>query len=285
MNALGCVVTVDELADHLLDPDWAIVDCRFSLDDPSRGERDYLAGHIAGAIYAHLERDLSAPHVPGRTGRHPLPDAPGLAERFGAWGIDADVTVVAYDDSAGAMAARLWWLLRWLGHEAAAVLDGGWQAWTSDARPVEAGPRNRPATCFVPRPQPDTVLDAAGVALAAADPMWRILDARASDRYQGLNETIDAVAGHIPGARSAPWMDLIDDAGRLRSPENLLEHYRGLLGDVPAERTVVYCGSGVTSSLHVLAMCRAGLGPAWLYAGSWSDWITDPSRPVATGTD
>ncbi|MCB0217801.1 MAG: sulfurtransferase [Chloroflexi bacterium] len=283
--SFGSLVEVAELEPHLHDPSWALVDCRFTLGDPERGERDYLSAHVPGAVYAHLDRDLSAAVEPGRTGRHPLPAIADLAERLGGWGIDQTVQVIAYDDMGGAFAARLWWLLRWLGHDAVAVLDGGWPAWLAAGGARRAGPERRPPRVFRPRPRPELVVDAATVAAMAADPSCRVLDARGADRYRGENETIDPVAGHIPGAISAPFADNLDAEGRFLSPEALRARYRALLDGAPAERSAAYCGSGVTGAHDLLAMARAGIEGGRLYAGSWSEWITDPSRPVATGTD
>lgn len=279
------LVDTATLARHLDDDAWAIVDCRFSLDDPDRGERAYLEAHIPGAVFAHLERDLSAAHVPGVTGRHPLP-APGtLAATFGAWGIGAGVQVVAYDDTGGSMAARLWWLLRWLGHDAVAVLDGGWQAWRAAGLPEATGRQERPAAAFRPAPRPALVADAPAVARASGEPDSVVLDARAADRVRGENETIDPVAGHIPGAVSAPYADNLRADGRFRPRAELRTRFEGALGGASPDAAIVYCGSGVTAAHDVLAMEHAGLSGARLYPGSWSEWITDPDRPVAVGGD
>jgi len=277
------LVSAAEVAAHLDDPAWAMVDCRFALADPGRGERDYLAGHIPGAVYAHLDRDLAGPVVAGRTGRHPLPAVGMIAGTLGGWGIGEGVQVVAYDDAGGAFAARLWWLLRWLGHGAAAVLDEGWPGWSAEGRRVRAGAESRPPRAFVPRPQPGMVADAGAVMRLRTDPGWCLLDARSADRYRGENETIDPVAGHIAGAVSAPFAENLDADGRFRPADELRSRFAGLLAAVPPERTVVYCGSGVTAAHNLLAMAHAGLDGAKLYAGSWSEWITDPARPVAGG--
>ncbi|HEX9029154.1 MAG TPA: sulfurtransferase [Anaerolineales bacterium] len=275
------LISTDELAAHLNDPEWAIFDCRFSLLDMGRGLRDYSQAHIPGSVYAHLDADLSGPIIPGRTGRHPLPTVEAAANTFSAWGIDDGVQVVAYDDAGGALAAgRLWWMLHWLGHTAAAVLDGGWQAWLAEKRPVQGGLQTRRARIFIPRPRPELIVGASQVDAMRQDPAFRVFDARSAERYRGENETIDPVAGHIPGAVSAPYLDDLTPQGKYRSPEELRLIYQALLGSIPADHAAFYCGSGVTSIHNILAMQHAGLGEARLYAGSWSEWITDPDRPI-----
>ncbi len=283
------LVSTDLLAEHLDDPNWVVVDCRFDLRDPARGARDYAAGHIPGARYADLDRDLSGPVEPGRTGRHPLPDAAALAEQFSQWGIDAGVQVVAYDDTGGGYAARLWWLLRRLGHEAVALLDGDWRAWVREGRPIETGAttaHTRPARRFVPQIEPGMAADAdeiaAGSEAERAQGGMALLDARAADRYRGQNETIDPVAGHIPGARSAPFAENLDAEGRFLPPDTLRARYQALLDGAPPAEVVVYCGSGVSACHNLVAMEIAGLRGARLYPGSWSEWITDPARAIAT---
>jgi len=276
------LISTAELAAHLDDPEWAIFDCRFSLDNPERGGEDYRAAHIPGTIYAHLDEDLSGPVIPGRTGRHPLPAPEVAAERFASWGIGPGVQVVVYDDAGGALAAaRLWWMLRWLGHEAAAVLDGGWSRWIAEGRPTRSGVETRPAREFIPAPRPELLVTVDEVDRLRQDPAYRLFDVRAAERYRGENETIDPVAGHIPGAISAPYTENLTRGGLFRSPAELRQHYRRLLGETPAGRSVFYCGSGVTSTHSLLALLHAGLGEARLYAGSWSEWIADPERPVA----
>jgi thiosulfate/3-mercaptopyruvate sulfurtransferase len=278
------LITANELARHLPDPDWVIVDCRYSLIDHEKGRRDYIQLHIPGAVYAHQDEDLSGPVITGKTGRHPLPGIDTAAHNFSKLGIGPGVQVIAYDDAYGALSAvRLWWMLRWLGHEAAAVLDGGWQRWVGDGRPVKTGVETRPLREFVPHPRPDLIAASAEVDVIRLDRSYRLLDARVAERYCGDFEPIDPVAGHIPGALSAPYTDNLNPEGTFRSPAELREYYQKLLGDVPARNAICYCGSGVTSIHTILAMMYAGLGEARLYAGSWSEWITDPSRPVAKG--
>jgi thiosulfate/3-mercaptopyruvate sulfurtransferase len=279
------IVSTADLAAHIGDPSWAVIDCRFSLDAPGRGWRVYAAAHVPGAVYAHLDEDLSGPVVRGRTGRHPLPEIGMLARTLSGWGIDDTVQVAAYDDAGGAIAARAWWLLRWLGHDAVAVLDGGWPHWHAQGRPWCAGVERRPPRSFVPHPRADLPIDTAAVLAAIGEGRSRLFDARAAARYRGDEETIDPVAGHIPGACSAPHADNLGPDGRFRPAAELRQRFEDLLGPTPPERAIFYCGSGVTAAHDLLALAHAGLGDARLYAGSWSEWITDPERPVATGTE
>jgi thiosulfate/3-mercaptopyruvate sulfurtransferase len=284
--AYRTLISTEDLALHLNDPDWAVVDCRFSLADPDRGRRDYLDGHIRGAVYAHLDEDLSGTVVPGKTSRHPLPEIEKAAKVFSRWGIGAGVQVVAYDDAGGALAAvRLWWMLRWLGHDEVAVLDGGWQSWQGQGLPVRSGVENRPERNFNPRPRPEMLVTTQEVKDLLGEQPACLVDARTADRYRGENEVIDPVAGHIPGAINLPYPENLTPEGKFRSPEELRQKYLGLLGELPPERAVFYCGSGVTSIHNILAMVHAGLEEPRLYAGSWSKWITDPSRPVKVGKE
>ena len=279
------LIHAEQLRQNLSDPNWVILDCRCLLADADYGRRQHAEAHIPGAQFADLNSDLAAPVVKGLTGRHPLPAVEFAAERFAAWGIGPGVQVVVYDDAGGALAAvRAWWMLRWLGHEAAAVLDGGWQRWQALQLPVSAGQEPRPAPgVFIARPRPELVLSTAEVDARRDDPAWRILDSRAAERYRGENETIDPVAGHIPGAVSAPYGVNLNPDGTFRPAEHLRRRFERLLDGVPAEQAVFYCGSGVTSILNILALQAAGLGEARLYPGSWSEWIADGTRPVATG--
>lgn len=277
------LISPSNLAEHLADPGWAIFDCRFSLADKESGRRSYLQSHIPGAVYAHVEEDLSAPVMPGKTGRHPLDTPDQVARAFSRLGISRDKQIVAYDDTGGAIgAARLWWMLRWMGVESCAVLNGGWQAWQQAGLPVRGGEERLPPSQFAVSPHPELVVTADQVDAIRRDPDWRLLDVRAIERYQGKNETIDPVAGHIPGALSAPYANNLSTTGELRSKEELYMIYSDLLGSAPANHTVVYCGSGVSAAQTLLAIEHAGLGKARLYSGSWSDWITDPKRPIET---
>lgn len=278
--AYTTLIDPKNLAQYLDHPDWAIVDCRFSLDDPHQGEESYLDAHIPGAVYADLNNDLAGPVVPGKTGRHPLPSVERFSQKLSNWGIDARVQVVAYDDLGGAYAARLWWMLRWLGHERAAVLNGGWSLWEHEALPVRAGVETREPRDFTPHPRQDMWVTSQEVAQRLSKPGFRLLDARSADRFRGENENRDPIAGHIPGAVSAPYAENLDENSCFLPVEKLRRYYEALLEDLPAENSVVYCGSGVTAAHSVLAMAHAGLGEARLYAGSWSEWITDPDHPI-----
>ncbi len=279
------LIATDTLAAHLDDPAWAIIDCRFDLTQPERGRAAYLQGHIPGAIYVHLDEDLAAPHIPGQTGRHPLPPAERFAETLSAWGIDADVQVVVYDDAAGGFAGRLWWMLRWMGHTQVALLDGDWRAWVGEGHPVRAGVESRAPRAFVGEPDSSLVADASEIRRRLNDPSLRLLDARTLERYMGQNELIDPIAGHIPGARSAPTAGNLESTGAWKPDEVLRSRYEALLDGLPAEQCVVYCGSGVSATQLLIAMEQAGLPGARLYPGSWSDWITDAAHPIATGAD
>jgi thiosulfate/3-mercaptopyruvate sulfurtransferase len=244
-----------------------ILDCRTRLDDPAFGARAYAEGHIPGALYANIDAEFAAP--PGAGGRHPLPSPAALQARLRAWGIDDDDQIVTYDDAGGPFAARAWWCIRWLGHAAVAVLDGGLGAWT-DALTREI-PRP-PAGNFSIRPSLTRTIDADGLLarLGAAD----LIDARARPRFEGREEPIDPVAGHIPGAACLPFQENLGPGGRFRSPAELAERFAGHGGE-----TIAYCGSGVTAAHNILAMRIAGLPEPVLYPGSWSEWIRDPARP------
>jgi thiosulfate/3-mercaptopyruvate sulfurtransferase len=277
------LISTGDLAKHVENPDCAVIDGRFSLNDTGRGYRDYLTAHIPGAVYAHLDDDLSGPVLKGKTGRHPLPAVEALADTLGRWGIDRDVQVVAYDDAGGAMAARLWWLLRWLGHEAVAVLDGGFPAWQKDGRDTAGGFERRDPRTFTPCPRADRVVFVEDVRKNLQNPAWKLVDSRTPERYRGEHEPIDPVAGRIPGALNAPHPEVIGSDGRFLSSDRLKTKFESLLRGHPIDHTVFYCGSGVSAAHNLLALAHAGLGDALLFAGSWSEWITDPHRPIATG--
>jgi thiosulfate/3-mercaptopyruvate sulfurtransferase len=279
--AFSTLISTADLAANLADPRWVVVDCRFYLTDAGRGRQEYLAGHVPGAVYAHLNDDLSGPVVPGRTGRHPLPSPAVAAETLGRLGVGNDTQVVAYDSSGGSMAARLWWLLRWLGHDDVAVLDGGWGAWQAEGRTVAAGSESRQTRLFTANERPHMIAAVADVATMPAG--TRLVDSRTADRYRGENETIDPIAGHIPGAVNSPYGETVGADGRFLAREQLRERFNGLLEGSAVEDAVFYCGSGVSAAQNLLALAYAGLGDARLYPGSWSEWITEASRPIATG--
>jgi len=280
------LISTQDLAAHLDDPNWIVFDCRFLLSQPDEKETYYLKAHVPGAVYAHLDRDLSALVIPGRTGRHPLPTPEEAARRFGSLGIAPGMQVVVYDDQGGSLAAvRLWWMLRWLGHEAAAVLDGGWQNWLNEDLPVRGGKETRPPQTFNAQLRDGMYVTSDEVERLRQETDYRVIDVRAAERYRGELEPIDPVAGHIPGALNAPYTNNLDPEGKFRPPQELRDYYTKLLGDAPAGRVVFYCGSGVTSIHSILALQIAGLGEAKLYAGSWSEWIASRQRPVALGAD
>jgi thiosulfate/3-mercaptopyruvate sulfurtransferase len=280
------LITVPQLISVLDDPEYAIIDCRFSLTEPESGRRSYLEAHIPGATYAHLDEDLSSPVIVGKTGRHPLPSVEVITEKLCDWGIKSSSHVVAYDDAGGALAAsRLWWLLQWLGHYSVAVLDGGWQAWVNSGAAVKSGLEERSSSLFIPHMRRSRVIETGEIMTRLNDPQLLLFDSRAESRFSGEDEPIDPVAGHIPGARLAHHLEVLNSDGYFLSKDELRLHFQTLLGGRSARDAVFYCGSGVTAAQNVLAVAYAGLGDAMLYAGSWSEWITDPDRPVATGLD
>lgn len=278
------LVTVTELAAHLDDPAWVVCDCRHDLADYEAGRRAYRASHIPGARHLHLDEDLSGPKT-GTNGRHPLPHPVTLVLRLGALGIDNGKQIVAYDASGGCYAARLWWMLRWMGHTRAAVLDGGWDAWIAAGKPVTTALPVISVTSFTPNPQPQLAVDAAFIAAHLDRPGIGIIDARSPDRFRGENETLDPVAGHIPGARNRFFKLNLEADGRFKPAAVLHREFIALLGDRSASNVVHQCGSGVTACHNLLAMEIAGFPGSRLYPGSWSEWVSDRSRPVATGGD
>jgi thiosulfate/3-mercaptopyruvate sulfurtransferase len=280
--AFTTLIDTATLASHLADPGLAIVDGRFALNDEAWGEREYAAGHIPGAVYAHLGHDLSGPPT-GRNGRHPLPDPAALAMTLGRLGIGNDTQVVAYDQDSGMFASRLWWLLRWLGHDSVAVLNGGFAHWLAEGRATKAGHENRPASEFHGAPRADMTLDVDQVSALIGMRDRRLVDARAPERYRGEVEPIDRVAGHIPGAVNHPFTLNLTETGAFRGADELSEMLHASLGDLPPDRIVCYCGSGVTACHNLLALEHAGLRGAKLYPGSWSEWSSDPSRPTERG--
>ena len=277
------LIDVRTLHRHHREPDWRVIDARFSLADADQGAREYAEGHVPGAVYAHLDDDLSGPIVPGVTGRHPLPSVERAVAVFSRLGIDESMQVAVYDGAGGSVAARVWWMLRWLGHDAVAVVDGGWPAWTGEGLPVtrdvpQAAPRD-----FKADVRPHLATDVEGVDGYRVNVDWAVLDARTPERFRGEQEPIDPVAGHIPGARCASFDGNLGEDGCFLPPEELKRRFEVLLGGIPAERAVNYCGSGVSACHNLLAIAHAGLGDAVLYPGSWSEWITDEDRPVGVG--
>jgi thiosulfate/3-mercaptopyruvate sulfurtransferase len=287
MNAIAAydsIVDADTLCANLGDPAWRVIDCRHDLLRPDAGEQDYVAGHVPGAVFAQLDRDLSGPRS-GSNGRHPLPSADALAERFRQWGVDPHTQIVAYDAANGQFAGRLWWLARWLGHQRVALLDGGWQAALKAGLAAQSTVPHYRAGTFVRRASLAPVVDADTVASARLRGDRLVIDARAADRYAGQNESIDPVAGHIPGAVNRFWQQNLRGDGRFKSAEQLRREFESLLGARKPAGLIVQCGSGVTACHHLVALHRARLHGAALYPGSWSEWIADPARPIAVGPD
>jgi len=276
------LISTDVLAAHLADAAFVIIDCLYKLDDEAWGEREYAARHIPGAVYAHLGSDLAGPRT-GTNGRHPLPDPHTFARTLGRLGISSGVQVVIYDQDSAMYASRLWWMLRWLGHDAAAVLDGGLAKWTAEGRPTASGMEHREPREFAAAPRAEMIVDIRRVSLSLTTGETTLVDARAPERYRGETEPIDKMPGHIPGAANHFFQWNLDERGMFRTPSDLRERMERSIGDVPADRLVCYCGSGVTACHNLLALEHAGLTGAKLYPGSWSEWSADPSRPVERG--
>jgi thiosulfate/3-mercaptopyruvate sulfurtransferase len=273
------LVSPHELASHLGERDWIVCDCRHDLADYEAGRRAYSKSHIPGARFLHLDEDLSGPKT-GVNGRHPLPHPLTFTLRLGALGIDDSKQVVAYDASGGCYAARLWWMLRWVGHTAVAVLDGGWLAWVERGLPVTAEKPAIQPTAYTLHLCPELAVDADYVLAHANDSRIALVDARSPDRFRGENETLDPVAGHIPGAINRFFKSNLDAGGHFKAPEALRPEFDELLGARAPSDVVQQCGSGVTACHNLLAMEHAGLRGSRLYPGSWSEWVSDPSRPV-----
>ena len=276
------LVSVEQLRGHLHDPRWCIVDVRHDLFDADAGMRAYQAGHIPNAVFAGIDTQLSGKKT-GFNGRHPLPPRDELVETFRGWGINSDTQIVAYDAQGGQFASRLWWLARWLGHARVALLDGGWPKWLNDTHlssqqlPKKARGNFTASESMTPLVTVDQVLQS----LDSQDRM--LLDARTAERYRGEQEPIDPVAGHIPGARNRPWQQNLNSDQTFKSAHELRSEFQVLLNQRTPDQITHQCGSGVTACHNVFAMELAGLPGSALYGGSWSEWIADPARPVATG--
>jgi thiosulfate/3-mercaptopyruvate sulfurtransferase len=282
MHHFTTLIDANTLSEHLSRDDLTLFDCRFDLGNVIWGETEYARAHLPGALYLHLDRDLSAP-VTAQSGRHPLPDPERFAARLGALGVGPDCQIVAYDQGNSAYAARLWWLARWIGLRNVAVLDGGIAAWRIAGLPLETA---------VHTPQPRalaaSLAENAWVSSETVDelrlrPGNLLIDARGAERFAGRNETLDPVAGHVPGARNRPFLDNLGADGRFLPAQVLRQRFDTLLGSVAPSALIAMCGSGVTACHNLLALEHAGLAGARLYAGSWSEWIRDPRRPIATG--
>jgi thiosulfate/3-mercaptopyruvate sulfurtransferase len=279
---LTTLISTADLAARLGDPSLVVVDVRHDLALPQRwGEERYAEAHVPGARFAHLDRDLSAPKT-GRNGRHPLPAPEAAAAVFGRLGVGPDSQVVAYDQGTGMFAVRVWWMLRWLGHDAAAVLDGGFDKWVREGRPVT---RDVPpvAAARFPLRHAGAVLAAADIERALGTGALALVDARSAERYRGDVEPLDPVAGHIPGALNRPYAANVNPDGTFKPADVLRREFAALLGTTPLDSVVHYCGSGVSACHNMLAMEIAGLPGTRLYPGSWSEWSADPSRPAAKG--
>ena len=278
------LISPQALNERQSQPGLVILDCRFALEDPDYGLRSYAEGHIEGAQFADLERDLSGPVTKGVTGRHPLPDPDELIERLRGWGINNDSDVVLYDDGPGAFSARAWWLLAWLGkRDGVFVLDGGLKAWHAAGFPLNLDSVRLPRGHFDGAPDNQLLIKAQALQKRLNDPALTLIDARALPRFRGEVEPIDPVAGHIPGAQCAAFGENLDSSGRFLPVEQLKQRFAEKLGDRSPDELVAYCGSGVTACHNLFALALAGYPLGKLYAGSWSEWINDPQRGVATG--
>lgn len=276
------LISCSDAATQLNRKDWRFIDCRFDLMQPEWGQEQYHNGHIFGAVYAHLDHDLSSA-VTQSSGRHPLPDIDTLVKRLRLWGVGDGTQVVVYDQGNGMYAARLWWLLRWLGHDAVAVLDGGYAAWVSQGYPINTETKMLVPGQFTVREPKAWVVEADDI------PAWQqagelLLDARAAERYRGEVEPIDPIAGHIPGALNYPLTNNIGDDGLFKDSGELRTQISDVIGTISPDQVIHYCGSGVSACHNILAMEQAGLAGSKLYAGSWSEWIRDTTREVAKDT-
>lgn len=271
------LINCEALAENIDNPDWVIVDCRYDLASPAAGRKAWLSGHIPGAVFADVHDDLSGPPLTD-SGRHPLPAEEQLQSLFRRLGINNNSQVVVYDDSGGAFAGRLWWLLRYMGHRTVALLDGGWSAWLAAMGTGKSGQEQNAPGSFTGTARREwlvTVDEVPAVSL--------LVDSRDTARYRGEEEPVDKVAGHIPGALNRPWKTNLDEGGCFKPAVELHDEFRQLLQGQEPSSAVFYCGSGVTACHNLLAAVHAGYPMPRLYAGSWSEWCSDPSRPVARG--
>jgi thiosulfate/3-mercaptopyruvate sulfurtransferase len=281
---LAQLISPQQLAERQTSAGLVILDCRFALEDPDYGRCSYAEGHIDGAQYADLERHLSGPVIKGVTGRHPLPTAGTFAEQLRAWGVSADTDVVLYDDGPGAYAARAWWLLAWLGkRDGVFILDGGLKAWHAAGFPLSLDAPVVERGTFAGTPDNRLLLDAEHLQKRLGQPGLTLIDARAQPRFRGEVEPIDPIAGHIPGAQCAAFNENLGSDGRFLPAEQLKQRFAAQLQGRSPEELVAYCGSGVTACHNLFALSLAGYPLGKLYAGSWSEWITDPTRAIATG--
>jgi thiosulfate/3-mercaptopyruvate sulfurtransferase len=262
--------------------EWVILDCRSDLHNENWGRDEYARAHVPGAMHADLGRDMSA-RPDGTNGRHPLPSIEQMAATFGRFGVDRGRQVVLYDQDSGMYASRLWWMLRYMGHDAAAVLDGGWAKWTRESLPTRSGVEQRAAVSFTPAPRPEMLADLDHMRRSVGNPAVRLVDARAPERFEGRSETLDRVAGHIPGAANRFFKRNLADDGTMLPGDTLRTQFADALAGASPDHAIMYCGSGVTACQNLLAMEVAGLPGARLYVGSWSEWSSDPERAIETG--
>jgi thiosulfate/3-mercaptopyruvate sulfurtransferase len=278
------LISASELAGHIDNPDWVVVDCRHDLVNLAAGREGFAVAHLPHAVFADMETELSGPKRGPEgafRGRHPLPERDAFIETLRGWGVNDATQVVAYDAHGGMFAARLWWMLRWVGHEAVAVLDGGMAAWQAAGLPLASDVQTKPRGTIEARPPLVSMVGAAEVLANIGSGEVAVVDARAPDRFRGENETIDPVGGHIPGARNRFFKDNLTAEGRFKDAAQLKAELARVVGE--PSKAVMQCGSGVTACHNLLALEVAGMGGAALYPGSWSEWCADPARPVATG--
>lgn len=279
-NMFKTLINASELGALINQPNVVIIDCRFSLADTESGRNDYLESHISTAQYAHLDDDLSGEIIKGITGRHPFPTIPKITDLCSQWGIDEDTQVIAYDQGHGGIAARLWFMLKWLGHEKVAVLNGGWKYWqivngaTDSIIPTFASKK------FVPNPNQQLLVNVQFMEQHVGDAAFLYVDSRAAKRYRGEEEPIDPIAGHIPSAISVPFAENLGEDGLFLSKAILTKRFQTILANQPIEKTIFYCGSGVTACHNLLAVHHIGKTSALLFPGSWSEWIVDENREV-----
>lgn len=277
------IISAENTFQNLANPNWRVFDCRFDLQDENAGLTKYKLRHIPGAIYADLNKDLSAP-VSDNSGRHPLPDIQDITHKFGLWGVTPETQVVVYDDVYGSYAARLWWMLRWLGHKNVALLNGGLTEWERLQLPVTKDITEPQVTTFTGKPDMSMIAEVSLIEQSLSSPNIALIDVRDPDRYQGLREPIDKIAGHVPGAINIPWKTNLDENGLYLEKARLLPHYSETIHETDSNALVFMCGSGVTACHSLVALEILGFRGAKLYPGSWSEWIQNPGHPVAPST-
>lgn len=282
MSIYTTLIEAEQLFENYTHPKWVIVDCRFDLANPDWGFLDYQTAHIPGSVYAHLDYDLSGSKT-SLNGRHPLPDPLEFCQRIGKLGISNDSQVIVLDTVGGSFCSRLWWMLRWLGHQAVAVLNGGLSAWKSHGYPVNSGIEMNPPAQFHGQPDSNCLVSTKEIRALISDSNYKLLDARTPARHRGEIEPYDILAGRIPGSMNRFHENNLLPDGRLKPAATLRSEFTQLLANTPPENVIVYCGSGVTACHHLLAMESAGIPGAKLYAGSWSEWIRDPNNPTEKG--